>query len=59
MPFGVYTVPLIVAFCADARVTRNGSTRNKAAIESVNALKWLQMGANDERRARTDGCIFI
>jgi hypothetical protein len=25
----------------------------------VNALKWLQMGANDERRARTDGCIFI
>jgi hypothetical protein len=65
-PFGVYTVPLIVGFCAKAVMLKSASVSGRTARPARKCLDMflkeseeLKIGENIERRVRTDGCIFL
>jgi hypothetical protein len=65
-PFGVYTLPLIVVFCAKAATLHNASVSSRTirfAREDPEVFlpesEGLKTGDNIVRRAQTNGCIFL
>jgi hypothetical protein len=65
-PFGEYTFPLIVVFCAKAVMLNNASVSSRTvrpAREDPEAhlteSEELEIGENIVRREQTNGCIFL